>query len=205
MNDDRAQYKKTLGNFLSRDNKKKNDDYSDETDSNDEDGDYVKKHKDKIARADEKTDTKKLKIFDDDDCEGEGSDDDDDSGDDESYEDEVADDSDDDDLISSGDDNGSSGQKKKQSAEKAAKDIIEKASFQTALDVPAEEVNVKIAKPKEQVSPKAVEVIQVSAEQEKPKAASAGAAEDKQDAKLEAPVVAAKEEVPEPPKQDTSN
>lgn len=76
--------------------------------------------------------------------------------------------------MSSGDDDGSSGAKKKQE-DKISKDVVEKASFQTAIDVP--EDDVKAPKPSEQ-SPKAVEVIQVA--DDKPKAAAEDAADSKE-------------------------
>ena len=96
LNDDRAQYKKTLNNFLAREAKNKKgagNDYSDETDSA-EDAAYTKKMASGGAPDDKKI-QKKLKIFDDDDCEGDGSDDD--SDEDESYEDQVDGDDDSDD------------------------------------------------------------------------------------------------------------
>lgn len=128
VNDDRAQYKKTLNNFLARDGKnKKAADYSDETDSA-EDAVYTKKLTGGAGDP-KKGEQKKLKIFDDDDCEGEGSDDD--SGDDESYEDQADDDDDsdeEDDLMSSGDEDNNSGGAKKQE-DNQAKDNLEKASF----------------------------------------------------------------------------
>lgn len=123
ISDDRAQYKQTLGNFLAREAKGKKkgsaNDYSDETDSA-EDAAYAKKITGKASSDEKQKIQKKLKIFDDDDCEGDGDGSDDDSGDDdESYEDQVDDDDDDsdenDDLMSSGEDNGSSGGKKKAS------------------------------------------------------------------------------------------
>lgn len=158
VTDDRAQYKKTLGNFLSRDTAAKGGKKAVAGDSDsDEDGYYSKKKQDDaqmpIDRKDGKSDPKKYKIFDDDDCEGEGSDDSDDD-DDESYENEVEDDDseDQDDLLSSGDDNpaggaDSSGKKVKQPEkvqdEKviAAKEV-EKASFQTALDIPDDDAAI---------------------------------------------------------------
>lgn len=97
------------------------------------------------------------------------------------------DDSDDNDLMSSGDDR-DSGEKKK-SADKVAKEVIEKASFQTALDIPEDDVKVVKAQ-HDQASPKAVEVIQV-ADDSKPKNTNApaevvaAAAADSKEAKKE--------------------
>lgn len=150
---DRAQYKQTLGKFLSSSGgtKKSGDSNkvrpgegkkatgSDETDSG-EDEMYTKKKGIAGARDEDKDKVqKKFKIFDDNECEGaEGSDDDDededDSGeDDEEYEDEVDDDSDqDDDLMSSADDNNSAGggqKDSKKSTDQKQGEIVEKASF----------------------------------------------------------------------------
>lgn len=137
---------------------------SDDTDSA-EDEIYAKKI---LGARDEEKEKiqKKLKIFDDEDCEGEGSDDDDDdddSGDDdEEYMDEIDDDSDqDDDLMSSGDSNG---QRAKQSDKKQqAAEIAEKASFQTANEG---EDDVKIVRTSDQMAMKPVEVIQSPAEKD---------------------------------------
>lgn len=114
-----------------------------------------------------------MKIFDDDDCEGDGSDDDSGSDDDESYEDQVDDDDDSDDqddLMSSGDDDDNGAKKKAEDI--VTKDVVEKASFQTALDIP--EDDVKVVKPNDQASPKAVEVIQVADDKAKGPEADAG-------------------------------
>lgn len=186
--DDRAQYKQTLGKFLSssgntkksgeghkvRPGEGKKADDSDDTDS-DEDEVYTKK-KHGAGRDDDKEKVqKKFKIFDDNDCEGEeGSDDDDDdddSGDDdEEYEDEVDDDSDqDDDLMSSADDNNSGGDQKdsKQSTDPKQGEIVEKASFQTAIDCPDEDV--KIVRSSDQMALKSVEVVTIPETNGQPK------------------------------------
>ena len=88
--------------------------------------------------------------------------------------------------MSSGDAPGSSGAKKSKPADQAqddkqaAKDVVEKASFQTALDIPDDDP--KVVKPNEQTSPKAVEVIQMSDDKQK---SAALAASDSKDAKKE--------------------
>ena len=151
---DRAQYKQTLGKFLSSSGgtKKSGDSNkvrpgegkkaagSDETDSG-EDEMYTKKKGLASGRDEDKDKVqKKFKIFDDNECEGvEGSDDDDDEDDDDSgeddeeYEDEVDDDSDqDDDLMSHSDENNSAadGQKdSKKSTDQKQGEVVEKASF----------------------------------------------------------------------------
>ena len=88
--------------------------------------------------------------------------------------------------MSSGDNPGSSGEKKGKPAEKAqdeklaAKDVVEKASFQTALDIPDDDP--KVVKPNEQASPKAVEVIAMPDDKQK---SAAQDASDSKDAKKE--------------------